>query len=83
MAAEAALIDLLVDTQTAEAVEAWDDGFPSIPPAQPSHNDPSGDCLPAAMRARSSQSINQEAAAADPWDMVSFLHIVGQSPTTV
>ena len=64
MAAESALIDLLVDTQTAEAVEAWDDGFPSIPPAQPSHDDPSGDCLPATKRARSSQSINQEAAAA-------------------
>eukprot|EP00439_Symbiodinium_sp_Y106_P002132 s9459_g1.t1 len=64
MAAESALIDLLVDTQTAEAVEAWDDGFPSIPPAQPSHDDPSGDCLPATKRARSSQSISQEAAAA-------------------
>ena len=63
-AAETALIDLLVDSQTAAAVEAWDDGFPSIPPGQPSPAEHSGECLPSTKRARNGHSINRDAAAA-------------------
>ena len=63
-AAETALIELLVDSQTAAAVEAWDDGFPTTPPGQPNPTEPSAECLPSTKRARNSHSINRDAAAA-------------------
>ena len=63
-AAETALIDLLVDTHSAEAVDAWDDGFPPSPRPQTDNNEPQGDCQPAAKRARGSNSIHPAAAAA-------------------
>eukprot|EP00439_Symbiodinium_sp_Y106_P077556 s14_g16.t1 len=73
-AAEKALADLLVDSQTAEEVEDWDDGYPSIPPGQtstPSTLNPTeaansdGRCqLPPTKKTRSQQTITRDAAAA-------------------
>ena len=62
------MIDLLVDSQTAAAVESWDDGYPNPPLANrapPSTDTATGDCHPPPhKRTRGHNTIATDAAAA-------------------